>query len=222
MSTGEKFVKFDDPSCGLNPFTPLECKGLKTLTKTKNIFRHIGKMFLLIMRVPCLFMTLLLYAFAHFMKFLFLAPILIRKIEQLTDWVMMKFFMNTASYNSIKMVYHKDDPKYDFQKWQKGELEVEHQPADVLICNQTSFVDWVFLCSWYSPIFTKIVVIKTPAGSKKVGLRVLSNWETLWNALGLVFPEERIEQRQPYTDVYFSLKKLRENCSWNPLIKSAR
>ena len=44
-------------------------------------------------------------------------PYLIRKFEQLTDWCMMKFFMNSSSYNSIKESYHKDHPKFDFLKW---------------------------------------------------------------------------------------------------------
>ena len=42
----------------------------------------------------------------------------------------------------------------------------------------------------YSPIFTKIVIIKSDSGNK-AGLRVLSLFETFRNALGIVFPEER-------------------------------
>ena len=193
MSSGEKFVKFDDPSCGLNPFTPLECPALKKVTTTQNILRHIGKMLMLLLRVPCLLFCLFVYWLTTFAKYMCLAPFLIRKFEQVTDWAIMKFFMQTSSYNSIKENYHREHPKYDFQKWQTGELKVEHVHGDVLICNQTSFVDWVFLCSSYSPIFTRIVIIKSGTGSTKAGLRILSGIEVLWSALGLVFPEERIE-----------------------------
>lgn len=74
-------------------------------------------------------------------------------------------------------------------------MVVEQTPGDVLICNQTSFVDWIFLLSNYSPILTKIVIIKSGTGSTKAGLRILSGTEVMWSALGLVFPEERVEQR---------------------------
>lgn len=59
----------------------------------------------------------------------------------------------------------------------------------------------------YSPIFTKIVIIKSDSGNK-AGLRVLSLFEIFRNALGIVLPEER--EKGQHDDVYFSVKEIRE------------
>ena len=211
----EKFVKFDDPSCGLNPFMPLDNKAAKELSKALNILRHIGKVILILLRVPCLIITLLMLASCHLWKYLLFVPKLVRLAERLFDYVIMKFFMQTCSFNTVKESYHKDHPKFDFIKWQRNQLEVEHETGDLLICNQTSFIDFVYLMCNFSPIFTKIVILDSKHGSSKAGLRVMGTWETIWTALGIKMPEIR-ENFKADSDVFFSVKKLRENYGWLP------
>lgn len=71
-----------------------------------------------------------------------------------------KILISVSSFNNIKEFYHKDDKGFDFIKQQKGELTVKVLPGDVYICNQTCFVDYLFLLQNMSPIFTKIVVVE--------------------------------------------------------------
>lgn len=206
----EKFVRFDDPSCGLNPFMPLDNKGAKELSTALNILRHIGKVILIILRVPCLIVSLIMLLCFHCWKYLFLIPRLIRCLERFFDFVIMRFIIQTCSFNTVKESYHKDHPKFDFIKWQRNQLEVEFEAGDVLICNQTSFIDYAYLLCNFSPLFTKIVIINSNSGSAKAGLRVMSTWQTFWAALGIDHPEERNE-KDDLSDVFFSVKKLRES-----------
>lgn len=115
--------------------------------------------------------------------------------------------LSVTSFNLNKETYHREDKGFDFVKWQKNQLQVTKLDGDVIIANQTCFIDWFFLKMQYSPIFTKIVIIKSDSGNK-VGLRVLSLYETFGNALGIVLPEER--EKGQHDDVYFSVKEIRE------------
>lgn len=186
----EKFTKFDDPSCGLNPFIPLEKSGYKPLTAWKHYLRMFGKVFLILLRLPCLGLALGMYTILHAQKYFLILPILIRLAERFIDMMVCKLVMNVSSFNNIKETYHREATEFDFVKWQKGELEVTKKDGDVYICNQTSFVDWVYLHWHYSPVFTKIVIVKAQ-GTRKAGLRVLGPLEVILHALGIVFPEER-------------------------------
>jgi len=87
-------------------------------------------------------------------------------------------------------------------------LSVQVQDADLLVCNQTCFVDWLYLIFRYSPTFTQIVIVKQPGGSTKAGLRILSGWELFKHAIGLKFPEE-VSEDPGY--VYYSIKQLRQD-----------
>jgi len=60
----------------------------------------------------------------------------------------------------------------------------------------------------YSPLFTKIIVVKPAPGQKeKIGLKVLGPIETIFSALGIVFPE--VHKVAP-PGTYFSIKQLKE------------
>ena len=85
---------------------------------------------------------------------------------------------------------------------------MKHVDGDVYVCNQTCFIDWVFLNMNYSPLFTKIVVIKKAPGQKEeIGLKVLGPIETILSAFGIVFPE--VHKTAP-PGTFFSIKKLKE------------
>lgn len=75
----------------------------------------------------------------------------------------------------------------------------------MIICNQTCLIDWINLINLYSPVFTKIVYVKQGA-TEKVGLRPLGIAESIFHALGIIFPESAANDN----GVYFSLKKLKE------------
>jgi hypothetical protein len=93
--------------------------------------------------------------FGKVLRYFLVLPPLVRLIERLLDGVVGRFMLQTVSVNSIKENYHREHEKYDFVKWQKGELVVEYEDSDVYLCNQTSFIEFLWLQSQYSPIFTK-------------------------------------------------------------------
>jgi hypothetical protein len=56
----EKFVKFEDPHCGINPFLPLEIKEENKLSPLLQNLKFVLKIFLIISRVPCIFLNVLM------------------------------------------------------------------------------------------------------------------------------------------------------------------
>lgn len=136
-----------------------------------------------------------------------MVPQLTRLAERFNDKLIAQLLMNVTSFNNVKEQYHREDDGFDFAKWQKGELTVKKLDGDVIICNQTCFIDWVYLVLNYSPIFTKIVIMRVQ-GNKKVGLRPLGYFETVFHALGIKFPEV-IESNSG--SVYYNIKELKEN-----------
>ena len=99
----EKFSKFDDPSCGLNPFIPLQ----KTLTKKDEMnacqeyARWLFKFVLLALRIPCIVIALGMWFTLHFWKFFAVIPGLIRFFERLIDKMVGQLLLNVTSFNNI-------------------------------------------------------------------------------------------------------------------------
>ena len=86
--------------------------------------------------------------------------------------------------------------------------------GDVFVTNQTCFVDWLWLKLNYSPVFTKIVIVKAQ-GNRKAGLRILGFFETIWHAIGIQFPETIDKSKNENSShVYFSVKELRESAGF--------
>ena len=139
----EKYRKWDDPSNGLNPFTPLETK--PQFTNWKVYARSALSIFFLLMRVPCIILSVLMLYGCHIYKYVFMIPAIIRFMEKLFDNTCGKVMLNSASANSIKESYHKDDKGFDFVKSQKGELEVTTIEGDIYITNQTCCLDYLWL-----------------------------------------------------------------------------
>ena len=130
----EKYRKWDDPSNGLNPFTPLETKPQFT-NNWKVYARSALSIFFLLMRVPCIILSIFMLYAIHAYKYVFMIPAIIRYMEKTFDHTCAKVILNTASANSIKESYHKDDKGFDFVKSQKGELEVTPIEGDIYITN---------------------------------------------------------------------------------------
>ena len=133
----EKFTKFDDPSCGLNPFIHLQ----KSLPKNQQLApwqawaRWICKGFLLALRLPCIFLALLMWWSLALFKYFLLVPILIRFMERFIDKMIAQLLLNVTSFNNIKEQYHREDASFDFTKWQKKELVVKKLDGDVFVTN---------------------------------------------------------------------------------------
>jgi len=201
----EKYRKFDDASKGINPFTPVAPSD--KLEGVKNILRIVLKVFFVLLRVPCILLGVWLGMTLHCWKYILMVPALIRYAERFVDGLYTKLLMGTASYNNIKEKYHREHEKFNFIKEQRGELVVEHVESDVIICNSSCFVDYIWLAQMYSPCFTRIVYVELPNGESKVGLRILGPIESIFSALGLSFPET-VTVESP--SIYYSIKELRE------------
>jgi len=196
----EKYTKFDDPSNGLNPFTPLETTA--KLTGYKSVLRKMLAIFFIILRTPLFLICWNVGVILHTTKYLLLVPQLVRFAETFIDHLIGQLIMSISSFNGLKVTYHREHKDYDFIKLQKGELKVTIEPGDLYVCNQTCFADWVYLYMTLSPVFTQIVIVKPTNGPTKVGLRKLGAFETVLAAFGIKFPEEVTEEN----GVYFSVK----------------
>lgn len=201
----EKYRKFDDPSCGINPFTPVP--PTDTLKGWKSVLRTILKVILTILRVPCIMLAVQLGFFLHGIKYVLMVPALIRYAERFIDNLITKLLMGTCSYNNLKEKYHREHEKFNFIKEQRNELVVEHVASDVIICNSSNFIEYVWLAQQYSPCFTRIVYVELPNGESKVGLRILGSIETIFSALGLSFPETVTAES---SNIYYSIKELQQ------------
>lgn len=90
-------------------------------------------------------------------------------------------------------------------KNERGELRVRDQvnSGDVIICNNASLIDYVYLELSYSPLFTTVAI---NAETKKHGFRKLAAWEIPFYAMGIMFPSEVAPNY-----IYDDLEKLRDS-----------
>lgn len=72
------------------------------------------------------------------------------------------------------------------------------QSGDLILSNQTSVLDFLFLEFAYSPVFTAIAF---DSETGQVGLRKVGMFETLTFALGLKFPTEVQATNNFFTDL---------------------
>jgi hypothetical protein len=93
----EKYRKFDDPSCGLNPFTPIVPN--KKLEGWKYYVRLIVAYFLMILRTPCIMLGIWVGMTLHCMKYILIHPAIIRWCECQIDSMYTKLILSTSSYN---------------------------------------------------------------------------------------------------------------------------
>ena len=129
----EKYRKFDDKSCGINPFTPHIPE--KKNEGWKVYARILVSAILVVMRLPALIMVFSMYHFFALLKYVMLIPYVVRKFERVTDGMFFRMILNTSSFNNFAETVHRDDKDFDFVKFQKGTLEVKETAADLYICN---------------------------------------------------------------------------------------
>lgn len=130
----EKYTKFDDPSNGLNPFTPLELPKDSRHWVTKLFRRFLGWFFILL-RLPLFMIVLWVAMIMNTVKYFLVHPWLIRKFEKFIDGLMGQMVMISSSINNVNLMYHREHKDYDFVKIQKGEMKFQMKEGDVYICN---------------------------------------------------------------------------------------
>ncbi|CDW91471.1 UNKNOWN [Stylonychia lemnae] len=163
----EKYRKFDDASCGINPFVPLPEQKLSSAL---------------------------------------VVPILIRMAERLFNYCLCKMILSGFRAGQTKASYHPEHKDFDFIKNEKGELSVVDKITsnDVIICNNVSLIDYLFLEMAYAPLFTAVAVNKQTG---KYGFRKLSMLEIPFHAIGIKFPQE-VDSSQCFE----SLLALKNSC----------
>ena len=129
----EKYRKFDDPSNGLNPFTPNEIKD--KLTGARSVCRSILTVVFVLLRFPLVVLALVVSIWLHTCKYALLVPSLIRWFELFIDSLIGKLLLSVFGFNNVKIQLNKEHKDYDFIKAQKNELVIKETEAEVYVCN---------------------------------------------------------------------------------------
>lgn len=110
----EKFRKFDDSSCGKNPFMPVEPE--EKLTGLKMYARSVLSVFLICLRVPCIFVMAWMYILLHQAKYFLGVPAIMRWVERTIDHFCMKVILSTCGYNVFKKSNHREHKDWSWEK----------------------------------------------------------------------------------------------------------
>eukprot|EP00347_Sterkiella_histriomuscorum_P002985 403366042 len=182
----EKYRKFDDASCGINPFVPLPEAQRSTFVQ---FLRMVLSLILLVIKVPFILLLLIVLLFLNFVKYFIVIPLLIRMLERLFNYCTVKMMLSAFSVNTIRATYHPDHKDFDFIKNEKGELSVKDtiSGGDIIISNNVSLIDYLFLELCYAPLYTQVAINRQ---SGKFGFRVIGMLEVLRCAIGIRFPQE--------------------------------
>lgn len=200
----EKFRKFDDASCGVNPYVP-----------RKEAKRPIWQLLFKVILVPVLVLVkgagfgllFSIWSIMHLLKHVLIVGPLVRVMERLIDKLLGSLFLSFLGTNAPQHTLHQDDAGYspDPKKREANIFRVGIEPGDVVICNQASILDTLYLICNYSPVFTQIAT-----NGKRVGFRVLGFYERMTHGLGIGHPQE--------IDNLLTLEEVREANSRRPII----
>merc|ERR1719345_268063 len=83
--------------------------------------RRLVSVVLVFIRLPCVFMALLVGAILHFWKYFLVIPVLIRLVERWIDNMIGKLMLSVTSFNNLPLSYHREHKEFDFVKFQKQE-----------------------------------------------------------------------------------------------------
>lgn len=197
----EKYRKFDDASCGVNPFIPRK-------ETRRPIWMWLFKIILVPMLVLCKFLTMLIvlvvFSLLHLLKHVLVLSPVKRAFERLVDLLLGSMLIGLLGSNATQMNLHPDDTGYHpnpaKRKFDKGKIQNGH----LIIANSVCIIDTIFLIQQFSPIFTQIV--KT---NGKYRYRVLGFFERFFVGMGINFPEDAEGM---------TLKTLREEYSAKPIV----
>lgn len=110
----EKFRKFDDASCGKNPFTPIEPSD--KFEGWKKYVRSFLNVWLILLRLPCIWVMGWMYLLMHNLKYFLGAPPMIRWVERSIDNLCMKVVLSTCGYNVFKKSNHREHKDWSWEK----------------------------------------------------------------------------------------------------------
>ena len=120
-----------------------------------------------------------------------MVPLLIRLMERLIDLLVGYIIQQLFALMRRSETYHKEDANFDFIKSKKGLLSVSRgnhikpmSEATLLLCNDTSVLEHVWLMTTFSPV---LVVMDFDAEGK-AGLRCIGALERVTRACGISFP----------------------------------
>jgi len=196
----EKFRKFDDASCGINPFVPVAETGYRPIYI--RIPRTLFSILIFIIKLPLILFVLLNIMVLTILKYVFVLPVIIRPIERIFTWMFTKIIMMVCSANHAERRVHPDHLSFDFIKANKGELFVDDSgmftdKRQLILSNHINPMDFVYLAHHYCPVFTKVVMYTDTEGKQRAGIRELGMFEVVSHAIGLRFPQIVQQKGEP-------------------------
>ena len=90
------------------------------------------------------------------------------------------------------------------RKQERGELKVRDVigQTDIIVSNQVSMLDFIFMEMAYAPVFTAVCTRNGKYGLRKIGMLELP-----WYAMGIKLPREELNDKSFFTD----LQELRDS-----------
>lgn len=99
----EKYRKFDDPSCGINPFMPLIEQKRPLLVK---IVKLIIVPLFIVIKIPFIFILLTMLFILNILKHVLIVPVLIRILERIQNFFLCKILLTAFGVNNFRGCYH--------------------------------------------------------------------------------------------------------------------
>ena len=69
---------------------------------------------LLTIKIPFVFLLVVFLCLLNLLKYLVVIPVLVRVVERISNYCLMRLFMQAFSVNSTKAAYHPDHKDFDF------------------------------------------------------------------------------------------------------------
>lgn len=118
----EKYRRFDDATCGVNPFIPLPETPRTGILKIARLVRlypilflsQLLGVFLLFVKGSFLSLLVSLLLFFNLIKYLLIIPPLIRLLERVTNIILCKLMLSSFAVNTMYMTYHPEHKGYNF------------------------------------------------------------------------------------------------------------
>ena len=121
----EKFRKFDDPRCGVNPFIPLVEKSRPVWAIIPRIvsrnfltlYAQFLSCLLFLIKVPFLFFVLSFHYICSYRKFVFIHPKLVRLFERITSYGNCRMLLSVFNFTKVQTRFHGSHPEFDYLKF---------------------------------------------------------------------------------------------------------
>lgn len=209
----EKYRKFDDPRHGINPFNPLPEAHRPILYLVPRYVRTLPLLllklfgvFLFLVKMPVLAFVLFFALVASFAKNLLVIPALIRPLERFLNYMFFRTLITQFGANKCTLRYHGQHKDFNYLEFSQGRNVPNHSKyiregeKTIILSNEASLLDYLYLCSSFSPDFVQIDLL----GNDQMGLRILGRWELLKKAIGVTLPQPRHDLFTSFEDLLAS------------------